>query len=93
MSFNGGFDAAVEFDANRTTNLPVPQRVRGDACNRAESQTSGHFRWATELNVMISSIPWKIRIAGYRRQRTYDPAQPAKPAQSARFDTKLTPKQ
>ena len=39
-----------------------------------------------------SSMPWKHRLVGYRRQRSYKPAQPAKRAQSALFDTKLTPR-
>jgi hypothetical protein len=40
---------------------------------------------------MTSSMPWRSRAAGYSRQRTYEPLQPSKPAQSARFDAKLTP--
>ena len=43
------------------------------------------------IEPMTSSMPWKIQLAGYRRQGTYETAQPAKPAQSARFDAKLTP--
>jgi hypothetical protein len=44
------------------------------------------------IEPMTSSMPWKLRLAGHRRQRTYKPVQPAKPARSARFDAKLTPK-
>ena len=41
----------------------------------------------------VFSLSWSHNVPpSYSRKMTYEPAWPVQPAQSARFDTKLTPK-